>query len=160
MAKGGSRLKVSGVRGALASLVMVCALGLLLPSLSGAADDCELSANKPASKGKKVKPPVTLTAEPTTEIVNFGTKRGTKSFYVALRASRPLPGILKPDQLEIAVPLPPRRVSDTLESATLDFPRFSKPRFINGRREVQFRVCVDASDAEAGTYTVSVQVVG
>lgn len=154
---------LGGVLFGRASAVLTAALAscLLLASSAYAEDDkCVLRANKPPLKGKKLRPPITLTAEPGAEIVNFGASRGTKSLYVVLKASRPLPGNLKPGQLELAVPRPPRRVSDTLESASLDFPRFSKPRFINGRREIQFRVCVDAAAAEPGTYSSQVFVSG
>jgi hypothetical protein len=121
---------------------------------------CSLEANVRPKKGGGLHRPINLTAEPAVGTLNFGTDRSTKSLYFAVKASRPLPKSLTPDQLEIAVPRPPMRVSDTLESASLELPRFSLPRIINGRKEIQFQMCVDASGIKPGTYTSQVFIGG
>lgn len=164
-----STVSSTGRRGAL-PIAALFALVLLSPATALAASgtagtfeepECTLRANQvPAPAKKPLRPPITLTAEPATEIVNFGTDRGEKSFYVVVKASRRLPGTVKPKQIELSVPRPPQRVSDTLESASLAFPTFSRPRFISGRKEVQFRVCVNAAGAKPGAYASQIFIGG
>jgi hypothetical protein len=42
----------------------------------------------------------------------------------------------------------------------LPFPSFGTPTIINGRREIQVLTCIDASGAEAGTYTGQISLNG
>jgi hypothetical protein len=121
---------------------------------------CSLRANMRPTKGSGLRRPINLTAEPAVGTLNFGTDKGTKSLYFAVKASRPLPRSLTPKQIEIAVPRPPQRISDTLESASLGLPTFSQPRIINGRKEIQFRMCIDAAGIKPGTYTSQVFIGG
>lgn len=158
-------------------LVLVAGLGIAIPTALGLNSEvsdlestikakqegqypCSVNANKPAAKGKKLRKAINLTAEPAVGAINFDTDRSTKSLYFVLKASRPLPASITPERLEISVPRPPLRVSDTLESVSLDLPMFSPPRIINGRKEIQFRMCIDGAGLKPGTYTSQVFVSG
>lgn len=121
---------------------------------------CGWKANNHPAHGKRLDPPITLTAEPAVGVANFATSRGSKSLYFVLKASRPLPPSVKPAQIEISVPRPPQRSGETLESTSLPLPRFSHPRFINDRKAIQFRMCIDGHDLKPGTYTSQVFIGG
>lgn len=145
------------------AVVALAAAFLVAPasaSAVGGNDGCTLQANKTAVPGPQVRPKITLVAEPSTEVVNFGGSGGTKSFDVELTASSPLPPSVTPQQIELDSPKRFRRVGATLESTSLKRPTFSVPRFIEGRKVITFRVCVDATNADAGTYAGQVVVSG
>lgn len=124
------------------------------------ADSCPVPANKPASPGKKFKKKITIEPESSAELLNFGGNGGTKSFFVVLSASKPLPGGFTGKQLELDSPRRPTRVSSTFDTETLPMPRFSHPQIIEHRKKIRFRVCIDASDADAGVYTNEITVSG
>jgi hypothetical protein len=133
-----------------------------LPARAGAETepDCPLPANAPSQPGETLVEPITLAPSEPTEILNFNGDQGTKSFDVVLRASEPLPPSLRASQLAIDVPERFKRISDTLESKALKRPTFTRPRFLEGRKVVFFRTCVDAGDADAGTYSGQIVITG
>jgi len=135
-------------------------LNATINSQQGKQPACPIRANKRAAASRKLAKPITLTAEPAVGTINFGTDRKIKSIFFVLKASRRLPPLVTPKTLEISVPRPPSRVGDTLESASLAFPKFSPPRIINDRREIQFEMCVDGAKIKPGAYTSQVFISG
>ena len=146
---------------AISVFLTLAGAALVLPAAVRASDEpCPVKANQPAAPGAAIKPQISLEATPATEVVNFDGNRGVKSFYAVFKASKPLPSSLTPDQIEIVVPRPPHRVGESLESASLPFPTFGTPQFIDGRREIQLLTCIDAAGASAGVYTGQVSIGG
>jgi hypothetical protein len=147
---------------ALLGLAASLCCGLVLPAAAAAENEpvCPLPANAPAVQGPALAEPITLNPSEPTEILNFNGDQGTKSFDVVLRASQPLPASLTAPQLAIDVPERFKRVSDTLESKALKRPTFTRPRFLEGRSVVFFRTCVDAGEADAGTYSGQIVITG
>jgi hypothetical protein len=142
------------------ALCLACALSV--PGGAAAENEpvCPLAANTPPAPGPALAEPVTLAPSEPTEILNFNGDQGTKSFDVVLRASEPLPASLTASNLAIDVPERFKRVSDTLETKALKRPTFTRPRFLEGRKVVFFRTCVDAGDADAGTYSGQIVITG
>ena len=147
---------------ALLGLAASLCCGLVLPTGAAAENEpvCPLPANAPAVQGPALAEPITLNPSEPTEILNFNGDQGTKSFDVVPRASQPLPPSLTAPQLALDVPERFKRVSDTLESKALKRPTFTRPRFLQGRTVVFFRTCVDAGEADAGTYSGQIVITG
>jgi hypothetical protein len=140
-------------------VALFAAFTLAFPSVAQA-DSCPVSANKPANPGKEFEKKIVIEPESGSELLNFGGNGGTKSFIVVLTASEPLPGGFTGKQLELDSPRRPTRTGPNFDTETLPMPRFSHPQIIEHRRKVRFRVCIDASDADAGVYTDEIIVSG
>ena len=122
---------------------------------------CPRPANKSArDPGKEISPRITLKPEAASEVINFGGTRGTRSVDVVLLASRPLPKEFSVKQLELDSPKRFRRTGQTLDSASLRLPGFSNPQIIEHRKKIRLRICVDMTDAPAGTYSGQVFISG
>lgn len=139
---------------------LACLLSLPATAIADNEPVCPLGANITPQPAPPLAEPITLAPSEPNEILNFNGERETKSFDVVLRASQPLPPSLTPAQLALDVPERFKRISDTLESKALRRPTFTRPRFLEGRRVVFFRTCVDASDADAGTYSGQIVISG
>ncbi len=115
---------------------------------------------KAKKKAAKKSRSITLKPESTSEIINFGGTRGTKSIDIVLLASHPLPKTFSVKQLELDSPKQFSRSSQTLDSAGLPLPRFSNPQLIEHRKKIRLRLCIDTTGAQAGTYTGTVFISG
>lgn len=153
-------------RASTAVLVIAIAVVALSPGLAGAAasESCPIPANQEAkAAGRTVKPPIVLSVlepSPVPEVLNFDNGREPKEFPVVLMASRPLPRYVQADQFEIEDRRRPRRVSDTLESASLPSPSFSHMRISRNRKRISFTTCFNATGGAPGTYTNQITVSG
>lgn len=151
----------------LAVTALACTFLLPTVAVAAASSECPVPANQPAAQpavpGESIDPPITLNVvepNPTTEVVNFGNGRGEKSFTVVLKPSRTLPGTFNANQLELNSLNRPKRVSSSLESASLPPLSFSEPRVYAGGERISFQTCVNASGAKPGSYTGQVLVAG
>ena len=148
-------------RAILLAVSVVIAVQALPTAHAGANTSCPRPANQP-TKGsdKPIEPKVTLKPEASSETINFGGSRGTKSVDVVLLASHPLPKTFSPKQLELDSPKRFRRAGQMLDSSSLRLPRFSNPQIVEHRKKIRLRICIDATDAQAGTYSGTVYISG
>jgi hypothetical protein len=144
----------------------------LFTSAAMANNSCPRPANQPTKAGSKTpsavkregeeekRPKITLKPEASTEVINFGGTRGTKAIDVVLLASQPLPPGFSGKQLELDSPRRFTRAGQSLDSASLRLPRFSNPQVIEHRKKVRLRICVDTTEAPAGTYSGQIYISG
>jgi hypothetical protein len=120
---------------------------------------CTRAAGK-FKPGKAVNPPITLTADPPTQTVNFGGDRGWKFADVVLKASRPLPPRVRVAQLDLEVLRRLSRQGETTTTIATKPMKFTEPR-LNPRRDViTFTICLDGAGLEAGRYQGAMSVEG
>jgi hypothetical protein len=112
------------------------------------------------SRGTAFKQPVTLTPDVPAETVNFGGDRGWQFADVVLRSSQPLPGSLKPSQLDIEVLRRFTRQSETLRTIAIEAPRFTEPRINQRRTVITFTVCINGASLGAGHYAGAITIEG
>jgi hypothetical protein len=141
-----------------------CGLALLLAlSMRARADDESVnctrkSSHEPPATHDQLKTPVALTASPATEVVNFGSDRGSETFDVVMMANPDLPPDLTADQLYLDAPTRFRRVGENLQSKQLPLPTFTVPEISSD--EISFTVCLSGKGADAGRYSGQVRVGG
>lgn len=134
----------------------------LTPSLASATPDRECSAKYGSSNqsGEKLATPVTLESEGPADPINMGGLRGTGMTDITVNASPPLPQSVSPEEITIEAPKRIARNESGLSTAYLPDPTFSKPRIIEHGKVIAFTMCVDASEASAGSYVGQIIVGG
>jgi hypothetical protein len=116
---------------------------------------CTRSVNERAEPThQKESVPIEFSVHESDPVLNFGVDRNTKRDVVVLKGSRKIPPGIESKNFEIDSVEPLRRIGTAeLESTRLHSPRYSRPHFINHRKELVFSLCVKATDGEAGIYT-------
>jgi hypothetical protein len=147
----------------LATVALTVVLSPALASAQGSTDkDCSAAnVNKaPATPGKAVTPPITLTADQEANVVNFGSSRGNEYVDVILKASAALSADVTPEQIVVDVPRRLSRQGATLPSATAPKPTVTPPRIARGRTTITFTVCLSGQGLSAGHYTGTISAEG
>ena len=142
-------------------LALSAAISLAIASSAGAQNGrCTRQSGPAPAAGPRLTSPVTLTPDREAEVINFGAGRGTQERDILITADKPLPRSVTPRQIALDVPRRFERVGNTLESVSLQPPRFTRPQISPDRREVRFTVCVDGSGVKPGTYAGTMRVSG
>jgi hypothetical protein len=122
---------------------------------------CVRRVNEAGREGASVDEPIELEVRESDPVLNFGDGRGTLYDYVILKASQPIPPHVFSTAFEVDSLEPLRRIGGKgLESARLRMPTYSRPHFINHRKEIGFNLCVSAASGDPGTYTGQFLFVG
>lgn len=115
---------------------------------------CAKSVNERADVPKQPETdPIEFDVHESDPVLNFGSERKTKSNFIVLKASQPIPEGVYSTDFEIDSLEPLLRIGKAeLESERLPSPTYSRPHFFNHRKELAFNLCVKPT-GDPGTYT-------
>jgi hypothetical protein len=145
-------------------ILVVATVAVLIAAFSdsgeaAAVSSCPRSAGKEAY-GTTLKRRVTLGFSGPANPINMADTTGIGETDIVVNASPALPPRVTSRQITITVPKRFERSGANLTSEYLPVPTFTRPRILERGKLVAFTLCVDVTNAQAGSYIGQVVVGG